>query len=46
MSTGLSLVNFDAQDVDRLVDEAGIEAIICLQSGACFEAMGMFIAFD
>jgi len=25
--------------VDRLVDEAGVEAIICLQSDACFEAL-------
>lgn len=28
-----------AADVDRMVDEAGISAIICLQSDACFEAM-------
>ncbi|KAL3160573.1 hypothetical protein ABBQ32_010511 [Trebouxia sp. C0010 RCD-2024] len=28
-----------ASDVDRMVDEAGISAIICLQSEACFEAM-------
>jgi len=26
-------------DVDRLVDEAGVEAILCLQSDVCFEAM-------
>ncbi|DBB11634.1 TPA: hypothetical protein ACH3X3_007018 [Trebouxia sp. C0006] len=28
-----------ASDIDRMVDEAGINAIICLQSDACFEAM-------
>ncbi|DBA89283.1 hypothetical protein WJX77_002609 [Trebouxia sp. C0004] len=28
-----------APDIDRMVDEAGISAIICLQSDACFEAM-------
>jgi len=27
------------EDVDRLVEEANIEAIICLQSDACFEAL-------
>lgn len=32
-----------AADVDRLVDEAGAEAILCLQSGACFDAMGVDI---
>jgi len=28
-----------AADLDRLVNEAGIEAIICLQSDVCFEAL-------
>eukprot|EP00976_Prorocentrum_cordatum_P111005 1195300-Prorocentrum_minimum.AAC.4 len=26
-------------DVDRLVDEAGVQSIVCLQSDACFEAL-------
>ena len=27
------------EDVDTLVDEAGVTAIMCLQSDACFEAL-------
>ena len=30
-----------AADVDRLVDEAGVEAILCLQSEDCWKAMGI-----
>ena len=33
-----------ASDVDRLVDEAHVEAIVCLQCAVCHEAMG--INFD
>lgn len=29
--------------MDRLVDEAGAEAILCLQSDDCFSAMGIDI---
>ena len=32
-----------AADLDRLVDEAGAEAILCLQSDDCLEAMGIDI---
>ncbi|KAK3247505.1 hypothetical protein CYMTET_42998 [Cymbomonas tetramitiformis] len=29
------------EDVDRLVEEAGVEAIVCLQSDDCFQALGI-----
>lgn len=33
----------EAAHVDRIVDEAGVEAILCLQSDDCFSAMGIDI---
>ena len=29
------------EDIDRLIDEAGVEAIVCLQCGMCHEALGI-----